>query len=329
MSAGIRASVVITAHNEAGSIAACLQSLAQQTGFGRDELEVILVDDRSTDATADVARSALSSVHLLRIDGVDPGGLTTRQVALDRGIAAARGDVVLLMDADGHADAEWAATMIASIERGVADVVAAPIECRSAPSALLAALQSIDSECYLTWCRGMNALGCESGLLFGNAAFRRSVFGRIGGFGRMGSSVTEDLAFARHAHRAGCRIIFERAPRVSVSGAASWSALLVRLRRTSAGGISALSASLGVWLLLLAVPAVAAVMGSHVGLALVAGRYALGVALALAVIGHRRSAHLWLFAFIYEPIALVLGVTVAIDRVRKKPVEWGGVRYDA
>src|ERR1700710_761412 len=52
--AGPRFSVVIPAYNEEANIAACLSSLAEQDYPG--ELEVIVVDNASTDATARIAR---------------------------------------------------------------------------------------------------------------------------------------------------------------------------------------------------------------------------------------------------------------------------------
>ena len=46
-----RCSVVITAHNERAGIVDCLRSLDRQHGLAPGDLEIILVDDRSTDGT--------------------------------------------------------------------------------------------------------------------------------------------------------------------------------------------------------------------------------------------------------------------------------------
>jgi glycosyltransferase involved in cell wall biosynthesis len=47
-------SIIVPARNEEASLAACLQSLIPQTGI---DYEIIVVDDDSTDRTAEIARS--------------------------------------------------------------------------------------------------------------------------------------------------------------------------------------------------------------------------------------------------------------------------------
>ena len=54
---GLRAVVVVPAHNEERPLPDCLAALARQTA-GRDAIEVVLVADACSDATEQVARSA-------------------------------------------------------------------------------------------------------------------------------------------------------------------------------------------------------------------------------------------------------------------------------
>lgn len=86
-------SVVIPARNEATRIAACLQPLRSAPGV----VEVIVVDDNSTDATAEIARSHGATV----VTGAPlPSGWVGKIWALQQGVAAARGDVIITLDAD-------------------------------------------------------------------------------------------------------------------------------------------------------------------------------------------------------------------------------------
>ena len=88
-------SVVVTAHDAAGTIGDCLRSLAAQRGLPPGGVEILLIDDRSSDGTADAARAAgVPGLRIERIDAYDDRRLTARQVALDLGIAAARGACV-------------------------------------------------------------------------------------------------------------------------------------------------------------------------------------------------------------------------------------------
>ncbi len=86
-------SVVIPARDEAGRIGPCLQGLASDP----DLHEVLVVDDCSTDATAATARAHGARV----IAGEEPPpGWVGKPWALQQGLEAATGDVVVSLDAD-------------------------------------------------------------------------------------------------------------------------------------------------------------------------------------------------------------------------------------
>lgn len=99
---------IVPARNEADVIAQCLASLFRQCFSGR--LAVILVDDESTDGTADAARScaqaenAMERLTILSGQGVAPGW-TGKLAAMQRGFAHVlslpqQPDFVLFCDAD-------------------------------------------------------------------------------------------------------------------------------------------------------------------------------------------------------------------------------------
>lgn len=88
--------VIVAAYNCAGYIAECLQSLKDQDS---GDFEAIVVDDASTDGTAEVARGFLSDGRFTLIESErngGPGPGRARNKALD----AARGEYVLYVDAD-------------------------------------------------------------------------------------------------------------------------------------------------------------------------------------------------------------------------------------
>jgi len=86
-------SVVIPAYNEAAGIAATVTSMLASDYDG--EFEVVVVDDGSTDATAKiVARLGLPGVRLVRQRNAG------KPAALNRGIAVARHDILVLVDGD-------------------------------------------------------------------------------------------------------------------------------------------------------------------------------------------------------------------------------------
>jgi glycosyl transferase family 2 len=88
-----RVSAVIPTFNEAGNLPHVFARLPMHELF-----EVILVDGRSTDDTIEVARELLPSIRVVLQDGIGKGN------ALACGFAAARGDIIVMLDADGSTD---------------------------------------------------------------------------------------------------------------------------------------------------------------------------------------------------------------------------------
>ena len=96
-----RVSIVVPARNEERGVEAGVRShLAQE--YPGPPTEVIVVDDRSTDATPDIlARIARTEARLRVVTGVEPpAGWLGKPHALHQGAAAATGDLLLFADAD-------------------------------------------------------------------------------------------------------------------------------------------------------------------------------------------------------------------------------------
>ena len=107
---------LIPAYNEAATIAEVLDRVAD---LGLD-YEAIVVDDGSTDGTADIVASRLPAdgrVHLLRKANGGKGS------ALRHGIAHCRGKIVVVQDADMEYDPRDVPALIEPIQRDAADVV--------------------------------------------------------------------------------------------------------------------------------------------------------------------------------------------------------------
>ncbi len=115
----IQASVIIPAYNAEQYIEATILSATQQKGC---DLEIIVVDDRSTDATtAIVAQIAKQDPRVSLLALPRNGGPS---VARNAGIMAARGEWIALLDADDGFLPGRLATLIALAEAKGADMVA-------------------------------------------------------------------------------------------------------------------------------------------------------------------------------------------------------------
>ena len=107
--------VAIPTHNRARLLGETLASIAALKMPVGAEAECIVVDNNSSDDTAAVvdslAKSALIPIH--RVFEPNTGSSHAR----NRAIEEARGDFILFIDDDAIAEPEWAAEMIAEMER--------------------------------------------------------------------------------------------------------------------------------------------------------------------------------------------------------------------
>jgi dolichyl-phosphate beta-glucosyltransferase len=129
-------SVVVPAYNEAERIVGCLEELARFFGARPGPFEVLLVDDGSTDSTAELAASFCRSDGRFRV--LRLGRNRGKGAALRRGILASSGDRVLLTDADLSAPLAEILKLETALERGAGVAIGS----RGVPGAALLRRQS-------------------------------------------------------------------------------------------------------------------------------------------------------------------------------------------
>jgi dolichyl-phosphate beta-glucosyltransferase len=114
----IRFSVVLPAFQEGPRIADAVRSVraALEPALGAERLEIVVVDDGSTDGTADEARAA--GAHQVVRHATNRG----KGAAVRTGVLAAQGDVVAFTDADLAYSPDQLLVLLHTVEQGV-DVV--------------------------------------------------------------------------------------------------------------------------------------------------------------------------------------------------------------
>lgn len=116
-------SVVVPARNEARNIERCVRSLGQSD---YDDFEIVVVDDRSSDGTAELARSVgPGRAKALRVvEGRPlPTGWAGKPWACQQGLRQARGDLLLFTDADTWHGPELLGRAVAGREEDGADLL--------------------------------------------------------------------------------------------------------------------------------------------------------------------------------------------------------------
>ncbi|MDO4919663.1 glycosyltransferase [Kocuria sp.] len=182
-------SVVVPAYDAAATLGVQLDTLAHQVAA--PPFEVLVVDNRSTDATAEVAR---------RWESAFPCGLRvvpahTRQGvshARNRGCHAARAERILICDADDRVQENWVAELAAALEH--------------APVVGSDAVPVTDGRCGPRESGLRTVFGTVDYVLCGALGVQRRVWAEVGGFDESFPAGHEDVDFCRRVTARGHRL---------------------------------------------------------------------------------------------------------------------------
>ena len=283
-----RVSMLLPVRDEAHRVEACLRSLLAQDGV-RDR-EIVVLDDGSTDGTADVVRRIGGDrVRLLQGEAL-PAGWLGKPWACAQLAEAATGDVLVFVDADVVLEPRAVAATVALLDDAALDF-ASPYPRQLADGPVPRLVQPLLQWSWLTFLplrlaeRSFRAsLAAANGQLL---AVRRAAYERAGGHAAVRGEVLEDVDLARALKRTGARGgIVDGTAIATCRMYAGWPDLREGYAKSlwSAGGGPAGSAALtGFFALLYVVPPLAMLRGSRAG--------AVGYAAAVAgrVVAARRT----------------------------------------
>ena len=288
---GRQVTVVLPVRDEAAQVGACLAALLDQRGL--DRLRVVVVDDGSTDGTADVVRA----VHDRRVRLVGapppPPGWLGKPHACAAGITATTpedDEVLVFVDADVRLFPDAVAAAVALLDDSGLDLISPwPRPLAQGPAERL--VQPLAPWLWITTLPlRLAERSPRPSLAAANGQFlvvRRDAYERAGGHAAVRGEVLEDIALLRAVKRSGgrggpvdgsrlaaCRM-YEGWPQLRDGYAKSlWASVGGR----PAAGLAAAAALTAVYV----VPPAAALAGSRAGLvgylAGVAGRVASGLA---------------------------------------------------
>jgi glycosyltransferase involved in cell wall biosynthesis len=203
-------SVVICAHNAESTLDECL---THTCALDYPELEVVVVDDGSTDSTAQIARRHES----VRLVSIPHSGLGT---ARNEGFKAAGGELIAFLDSDAYPSPEWPYHLALGFDRDDVVGVGGPNECppdagpreqqvAAAPGGPIHVLLSDD--------RAEHIPGC-------NMAFTRAALEHLGGFDPIYTVAGDDVDFCWRVLDRDWEIAFQPAalvwhrPRAAIMG---------------------------------------------------------------------------------------------------------------
>jgi hopene-associated glycosyltransferase HpnB len=195
--------VLIPARNEAGVIGRTLRALRHQ-GPG---LRVIVIDDQSSDSTADEARAAFDESLTVLHGAPLPEGWAGKLWTLEQGRREAQSPLLLLLDAD----IELAPGMVAALRQKLVDErldlvsIMATLRMETFWEKLLVPAFIYFFKLLFPFALGnspRSRLGVAAG---GCILIRAQALERIGGFGSIRGALIDDCALAQKVKSAGCR----------------------------------------------------------------------------------------------------------------------------
>lgn len=197
--------IIIPARNEEENLSRLLPSLSAIDYPG--DVEVIVVDDGSMDATAAVA--ARHGMRVIRVDEV-PAGWLGKPHACQQGAQAARGDWLLFTDADTVHQPEAAAAAVAYAASHDLDGLSLWLRNEFRGTA--------DGLALMVALAGLFAIPQARALLNGQfILLRRDVYWAIGGHTPVAHEAMEDLALGRRLQALGYVVPLQRGERVAAA----------------------------------------------------------------------------------------------------------------
>lgn len=297
-----RVRVVVPARDEAHQLGGCLDTLAAQTGVPR--LEVVVVDDGSTDGTAAVA--AAHGARVLAAVPPGPGWLGKPNACAQGAADAGDVDVLVFVDADVRLAPQAVAAAVALLQAHDLDLVSPwPRQLALGPAERL--VQPLQQWLWATTLPLRLAEGPgRPSMAAANGQFlvlRRAGYERAGGHGAVRGEVLEDIALLRAVKRSGGRgVVADGSQLAATRMYAGWGELAAGYEKSlwsalggsPAGSLAAGAALAAVWV----VPPLAGGRAGLVG-------YAAGVA-GRVVTAARTGGRVWPDALTHPLGVLVL-----------------------
>jgi cellulose synthase/poly-beta-1,6-N-acetylglucosamine synthase-like glycosyltransferase len=194
-------SVIIPAHNEDATLSNCLHSL-EQLDYPMDKLEIILINDGSTDGTKRIISEHLQSSPYVYLETDGRGPSKARNTGLEK----AKGDYVAFTDADCIVDREWLNELLNGF---IADDVAGVGGCQTIPEDASDFEKSVHG--FLTsmhficeYVKKLETIAIVDHVASCNSLYRRQVLEAVHGFDEQlwpGEDVDLDYKIRREGYR--------------------------------------------------------------------------------------------------------------------------------
>ncbi|MBN2413852.1 glycosyltransferase [candidate division KSB1 bacterium] len=196
-------SVIIAARNEEENLPNCLTSLIA-LDYPSDKLEIIVVDDHSSDSTARIISRFAETYPFIKPYPLEAGQNSTpgKAGALNYGIRKSKGEFIFVTDADCRVPSTWVKSLLSLFSDSVGVVGGVTLlDKRHDSSPLFGKIQSCDWLFLLSVAASANNYGLPLSWFGNNMAFRRKTYNDVGGFEKISNNLVEDIALLLEIHK--------------------------------------------------------------------------------------------------------------------------------
>lgn len=194
--------VVIPAHNEESCIESTVRSVL--AAEYPSDVEVLVVDDGSTDRTRERVVSLAASDPRVRLIGTDHVG---KALAVNKGVGESANEIVVMLDADSDLAPDALSLIVEPFSDGRVGAVSGIISVKVNANPLTW-YQEFEYILSSMWRYIFNRLGCTY-VLPGFAAFRKEALQSVGCFAT--DTLSEDCDIGLKMHKGGWRLVMSEA----------------------------------------------------------------------------------------------------------------------
>lgn len=233
-------SVIVPARNEEKNIRRAIEFL-DKNDYPKSNYEIIAVNDRSTDKTLEILNELQKTVVNLRVIDINEAStnpnLRGKAGALNNGIKQAKGEIIMMTDADCESNPNWISNIVSHFDKPQVKMVTSYTNIMG--ERVFDKLQAVQW-IYLTKMSSAGPtynypLGC-----FGtNLSMKIETYNEIGGYENIPFSVTEDYALLKEVMNRGYEVLYIQEPNATMNTHAcdTFPELISQLRRWAKGGL--------------------------------------------------------------------------------------------
>jgi len=233
-------SIIITARNEEKNIAECLDSLTNQS-YPKNQFEVIIIDDQSTDKTPDIIKTYSRSQDNFRFYKLT-AGLSGRKSALIYAIKKANGEYIFQIDADCTANKNWISELCLHLEKKYAIVGGFTVI--ESKKRLFDNIQALEYLYMLSVGKALSRSIRTFSLFGNNMAFKKKAYRQAGGYEGIDQGILLDYQIVRafFHHKVGkAKLIFNKNSIVTTKPMRKFKDYIEQKKRWSLGILNTIS----------------------------------------------------------------------------------------